>query len=78
MFNRKKVKQLEDENKQLKEELMLLEAALLDEGHQHQFVVLEKKLLNGFEVSNGMSSEYLIRQRCATCGKTETTFQVEK
>lgn len=56
MFSSKK-KQLESENKELKECVAYLEGLNEQNGHGHTFIEVGRKLLNGFHSSNGCLSE---------------------
>ena len=75
MFNSKK-KQLESENKELKERVAYLEGLNEQNGHEHTFIEVDRKLLNGFHSSNGGLSEYDVTRICTTCNKKETKFEL--
>lgn len=68
MFN----KQLKAENARLQERVEYLESLMAKEGHVHNFVETNRRLINGFEASNGMPSEYMVTKVCSDCGKEET------
>lgn len=75
MFSSRK-KQLESENKELKERVAYLESLSEQNGHEHTFVEVGRELLNGFHSSNGCSSEYDVTRICTTCNKKETKFEL--
>lgn len=67
---------LKNENNDLKQQVATLNAALIKSGHQHDFIETDRKLLNGYQASNGCSSEYNVTRVCTTCGKKETNFEL--
>ena len=53
-----------------------LKNALIRDGHQHESVEWERQLLNGYDVSNGTSSEYAVTRECINCGQVETQYEI--
>lgn len=77
MFSKsKQIKKLENENKELKTQIKSMNKALQSAGHTHEFDVLDKILLNGFEVSNGHTEEHLVKSQCRTCGLKKDEFVI--
>ncbi|MDT2813764.1 hypothetical protein P7H75_02820 [Vagococcus carniphilus] len=45
-------------------------------NHVHEWVEVSRVLLNGFQASNGCSSEYNVTRKCLKCGKKETKWEL--
>lgn len=44
--------------------------------HVHEYIEVDRVLLNGFQASNGCSSEFYVTRQCLKCGREETKWEL--